>query len=34
MISSKPETIEKKYAGKISKEGLDLMRGLLDMDPN
>ena len=31
---TKPETIEKKYAGKLSKEGLDLMQGLLMMDPN
>jgi serine/threonine protein kinase len=30
---TKPETIEKKYAGKISKEGLEMMRGLLEMDP-
>jgi len=26
---TKPETIEKKYAGKLSKEGLELMNGLL-----
>jgi len=31
---TKPETIEKKYAGKLSKEGIDMMKGLLDMDPN
>ena len=30
---TKPETIEKKYAGKLSKEGLELMNGLLIMDP-
>lgn len=31
---TKPETVEKKYSGKLSKEGLDLMQGLLQMDPN
>jgi cyclin-dependent kinase-like len=31
---TKPETIEKKYAGKLSKEGLELMSGLLQMDPD
>jgi hypothetical protein len=31
---TKPETLEKKYAGKLSKEGIDLMNGLLTMDPN
>lgn len=31
---TKPETIDKKYAGKLQKEGLDLMQGLLMMDPN
>jgi cyclin-dependent kinase-like len=30
---TKPETIEKKYAGKVSQEGLDLLQGLLKMDP-
>ena len=30
---TKPETLEKKYGGKISKDGLALMRGLLEMDP-
>jgi cyclin-dependent kinase-like len=30
---TKPETLEKKYGTKISKEGLALMRGLLIMDP-
>ena len=30
---TKPETIDKKYAGKLSKEGLELMQGLLMMDP-
>lgn len=30
---SKPETLQKKYAGKLPKEGLDLMQGLLIMDP-
>jgi len=31
---TKPETLEKKYTGKLSKEGIDLMNGLLTMDPN
>jgi cyclin-dependent kinase-like len=30
---TKPETLRKKYHGKISPEGLDLMEGLLKMDP-
>jgi hypothetical protein len=30
---TKPETIDKKYAGKLTKEGLELMNGLLMMDP-
>lgn len=29
---SKPETLEKRYAGKMSEVDLSLMRGLLDMD--
>lgn len=28
-----PETLKKKYAGKLPMEGLDLMAGLLIMDP-
>lgn len=31
---SKPETLEKKYVGKMSKKALALMNGLLKMDPN
>ena len=30
---SKPETLEKKYAGKLSKNAMSLMIGLLKMDP-
>jgi cyclin-dependent kinase-like len=30
---SKPETLEKKYTGKLSKNALSLMIGLLKMDP-
>ena len=30
---TKPETLEKKYGGKMPREGLDLMSGLLAMDP-
>lgn len=30
---SKPETLEKKYAGKLSRKALSLMQGLLRMDP-
>jgi cyclin-dependent kinase-like len=30
---TKPETIEKKCAGKLSQEGLNIMNGLLMMDP-
>jgi hypothetical protein len=30
---SKPETLKKKYAGKLPQDGLDLMQGLLIMDP-
>jgi hypothetical protein len=30
---SKPETLEKKYVGKMSKKALSLMNGLLRMDP-
>lgn len=31
---SKPETLEKKYVGKMSKKALSLMNGLLRMDPS
>ena len=31
---SKPETLEKHYVGKINKKGIDLMNGLLEMDPH
>ena len=30
---SRPETLEKRYLGKLSKSALQLMKGLLDMDP-
>jgi len=30
---SKPETLEKRYIGKLSKTALSLMKGLLKMDP-
>jgi cyclin-dependent kinase-like len=30
---TKPETIDKRYVGKMSLEELDLMAGLLEMDP-
>ncbi len=29
----KPETLERKYVGKLSKKALSLMKGLLNMDP-
>lgn len=32
--TSKPETLEKKYTGKLSKNALSLMIGLLKMDPS
>lgn len=31
---SKPETLEKKYTGKLSKNALSLMIGLLKMEPS
>ena len=31
---SKPESLEKKYVGKLPKLALSLMKGLLAMDPN
>ena len=31
---SKPETLEKRYVGKLSKKALSLMNGLLKMDPS
>jgi cyclin-dependent kinase-like len=31
---SKPETLEKKYTGKLSTKALSLMIGLLKMDPS
>lgn len=31
---SKPETLEKKYGGKLSRKALSLMIGLLKMDPS
>jgi cyclin-dependent kinase-like len=30
----KPETIERRYIGKISKKGLNFMKSLLRMDPS
>lgn len=30
---SKPETLEKKYVGKMSSKALDLLRGMLNMVP-
>jgi cyclin-dependent kinase-like len=30
---TKPETIDRKYVGKLSKVALNLMEGLLKMDP-
>ena len=30
---NKPETLERRYLGKITKKGLNLMKGLLKMDP-
>ena len=29
----KPETLEKRYVGKLSKKALNLMNGMLMMDP-
>lgn len=31
---NKPETIEKKYMGKMSSKAIDLLRGMLNMDPD
>ena len=31
---TKPETLEKRYVGKMSAAGLNLMGGLLEMDPS
>ncbi len=31
---SKPETLEKRYAGKLSKRALSLMTALLKMEPS
>ena len=31
---SKPQTLEKRYLGKISKIGIDFLKGLLEIDPN
>lgn len=31
---SKPETLEKRYGGKLSRKALSLMIGLLKMDPS
>lgn len=30
---AKPETLEKRYIGKLSKKALNLMKGMLEMDP-
>jgi cyclin-dependent kinase-like len=29
----KPETLERRYLGKVSKKGLSFMKALLKMDP-
>jgi cyclin-dependent kinase-like len=29
----KPETLDKRYIGKLSKKALNLMKGMLEMDP-
>ena len=31
---NKPETIERRYLGKLSKKALTFMKSLLKMDPN
>jgi cyclin-dependent kinase-like len=31
---SKPETLEKRYLGKLSKKALSFLKGLLKMDPD
>ena len=31
---SKPQTLEKRYLGKMSKIGIDFLKGLLEIDPN
>ena len=31
---SKPQTLEKRYLGKMSKTGIDFLKGLLEIDPN
>jgi cyclin-dependent kinase-like len=31
---NKPETLEKRYIGKLSKKALNLMKGMLEMDPS
>ena len=31
---NKPETLERRYAGKLSKKALSLITGMLRMDPN
>ena len=30
----KPETLERRYLGKVSKKGLQFMKGLLKMNPD
>jgi cyclin-dependent kinase-like len=30
---TKPETLDRKYSTKMSKPALNLLKGLLDMDP-
>jgi cyclin-dependent kinase-like len=30
----KPETLERRYLGKLSKKGLSFMKSLLKMEPN
>lgn len=31
---TKPETLERRYAGKMTEIELSIMKGLLEMDPN
>jgi len=31
---SKPETLERRYVGKLSKKALNIMKAMLEMDPS
>ena len=31
---NKPDTLEKRYIGKLSKKALNLVKGMLEMDPS